>query len=1042
MAISQDTLSLIKNFSPEAQQRALELLYRKSQGGRIVLAYEDPQARAAYERIAATSYGRRQLTEGSAKAFGFKSSDEQAQYEKQQAFKREIASGQVQSKGVIPPTKTTTKFTGSNIDLTGIGTTNPEAQRRIDAYAQREKERFESEQLIKEQERFKREGFSPSATFQGRQDVARIEQRTITPAVKEQRQNLEMVEGTRVDKKETRTDLAPQKDYGEVKTRPYLTREIIGTAVDPATGKSIPIYGEVKYIDPTVIGQQYERKATPEEIEEYEAGTRVLEASTDKRNFIERGLGEVKGTFQQDVYEINKANSNKFQEWGLTDANIDFLTDYIAASSPLSRIFPNEQIIYDTKNGVVSLKENPIADFQSSVMSSIIKDIRDRPLQNVATFGLGAGAGFIIKGGKLGFRYLTAGGGLSKIKSLQPLIDRAALALNLGFVTYVSLPTIKSLAVEDLTAKERGEQLGLLSKDVLLFTRGYRVGELPYQKKFYLSYNQPEFNYGLDIIQPIQVAGREIQVGKFGIKGKVPKATIYSDTPIKEFFRDLGVGGRLTGLKFEKELKGYNVSSRGAVITEEGKILYGKAVSGREGFSAKQFTFIEGEQIQFDILNFKELSRLEQFNFKKAIQFGKADDITNYFRGELNINKAYKTTGIDYATGKISPNANILISYAGKRVSRFSTISEVVEFLKVEEQFTIYKTKIGLKDITFPNARATGKIVQVEGYSKVLEPRVLETDGGQIGFKGGGQKTKFNQESINKLLIDIQGTKGSIVKDIIKNAKGRADKQLSNVRLEEINRINRLPTMVGGGGQEKREVFSGMTFTYQTQEPLALDMTIQKALSKQSPEQRTRIYNVEIEKSISKNLNKEITKNINKEIVKEITKNIQKEQQKTIQKEVLKQITKTPPPISEVVKYPSQRTREKYGNFNLNIKGASKGELVSGFVPYVKVRGKDIAIGGVQERGSALRAIEKYLRETLSASGKIVATKEKVKGTETRYTPSSGYRQGRIVKGQKQFNPFIVIEKSGTKFNKDLGGSRLETKSEINKILSYRRRKK
>jgi len=71
-------------------------------------------------------------------------------------------------------------------------------------------------------------------------------------------------------------DYRPTTPLPPIQTQPYIEKRVVDTFKDPETGKQIPV-SEVVYVDPTGIGEQKERKATPEEVDYYYSQTKELE---------------------------------------------------------------------------------------------------------------------------------------------------------------------------------------------------------------------------------------------------------------------------------------------------------------------------------------------------------------------------------------------------------------------------------------------------------------------------------------------------------------------------------------------------------------------------------------------------------------------------------------------------------------------------------------------------------------------------------------------------------------------------------------------
>lgn len=267
----------------------------------------------------------------------------------------------------------------------------------------------------------------------------------------------------------TRTDLAPGFD-STVQTEPYLKRDITGYVKDPATGERIPVYGKVIYVDPTVQGEQFERAATTQEIEDYNQANRVLKASTEPRGITEERdsiVREAAGVIQQGYYQNNVSAAEYLTIMGANNENIDVLAGGVAdVLTPFS--------------GGVSLalgRPDPIREFLKGTISGTLIDIRDQPYKNIILFGAGGILGAAAEGLPLLVRYggtklfsPTAGeiaGQLTKIGTVG-----VGVGYGVGATKNVFLQQINPA----LTAKERGELLGVGIKDTLVFGYGFSKG--------------------------------------------------------------------------------------------------------------------------------------------------------------------------------------------------------------------------------------------------------------------------------------------------------------------------------------------------------------------------------------------------------------------------------------------------------------------------------------------------------------------------------------------------------------------------------------
>lgn len=572
--LSKDALGTLDRFSPAARQEALQLLERRSQGGRISFTGVSNETRAAYNSIATTREGERLIGQGSAIRQGFRSEAEQQQAEAyvppQQ--KTSLKSGQTQTSVPISKNVGTQQYEqpigpqvirsfsrGETAETRNLATGEKVTLINVGA--------GKTQSIVSVQKREELSREIPGKTIQ-------VKQRGRT--------------GT--EERGTRTDLAPTQEF-DIRTQPYLTRRIVGETKDPRTGRVIPVYGEVLYIDPTVEGPQYERKATAEEIEKYESGTRTLEASTkDQPNFIRRGLGEVFGTFQQDVYYINQVNSNKLKEIGFTDANIEIFAEYVG-NSPISQILGKDKVVYNLDKGLVELKLNPIKEFIAGGTEAILKDIRDKPFTNVAFIGLGFGIGAAVRGTAIGVSKLPLAVG----NIVKPIgqVTGIGLGAKIASAEYVRL----SAELYGKNARESGEILGIETLRLTEIGIGGRVGarSVDIVQDFFRTIGRQELDF-TKIIAPEYLRGQKYPTGFRGQTAAQLKAEFYNKI-----------------LPNEKDLspKGFTASPQpfvGNVIQEGTSEVPGLFSAPR---LSATFLKLQGENAPkvIDVLNFLDVSK-------------------------------------------------------------------------------------------------------------------------------------------------------------------------------------------------------------------------------------------------------------------------------------------------------------------------------------------------------------------------------------------------------------------------------------------------
>jgi len=246
----------------------------------------------------------------------------------------------------------------------------------------------------------------------------------------------------------------PNINAGKIYTEPYLTRFETGTiATDTTTGQTFKTLGKLQYIDPTVLGEQFQREATPQEEKYFKEQTSVLQASTQKYEPFKIKFGDIVQTAKNDIYQANIAVSNDLKEYGLTDKNIDKIA---------SKLFNDR---------------NPVEEFLKGATIGIVKDIRDRPLTNIAEIGIGYVFGLAAEGIPLFTR---------EVLRLAPFTERFAPTITKttkGGVTSLGLGIgalyVGEKGYEVLSAKtpeEAGKITGLTTKDILLTGYGISKG--------------------------------------------------------------------------------------------------------------------------------------------------------------------------------------------------------------------------------------------------------------------------------------------------------------------------------------------------------------------------------------------------------------------------------------------------------------------------------------------------------------------------------------------------------------------------------------
>lgn len=241
---------------------------------------------------------------------------------------------------------------------------------------------------------------------------------------------------------------SPPNTKSDIHLEPYLTKEQIGTITDPVTGKEIPVYSQLKYIDPfgkSLGGGAYtqsEREATPEEQIYFKEQTSIAKIGTSKPGFftpIVRKAGEIYGTLSQDVYQSNQAGSDTLKSIGVTDKNIGSVSNLVGYVG----VFPKAR------------------EFVSGAVEGVAKNIRDKPFTNAALVGAGYAGGLALEGAPLLLRGGARAIGLANKAQTIGNVAKATTSLaGIGLTGAFVFSKGKEM-VNAKTAKESGNIFGV-----------------------------------------------------------------------------------------------------------------------------------------------------------------------------------------------------------------------------------------------------------------------------------------------------------------------------------------------------------------------------------------------------------------------------------------------------------------------------------------------------------------------------------------------------------------------------------------------------
>ena len=796
--------------------------------------------------------------------------------------------------------------------------------------------------------------------------------------------------------------------------QPTIYKKQTDTFTNPVTGQSTPIY-ETRYSAGAAAQEAYgkveDRLATQEEFNLIQSqDTRAITQISSKTS--SSFYGETKGNIVSLYNEGEMKGSNTLKSFGLTDKNLGLVGKYSTPSLFFAGI---ERLGY--------APAGKAKEFSQGFVTGTLVNIRDKPILNVVTYGAGKGIGFAVGGAKfITSPLIKSGGKLSK--SIGVFGKTGTIGLGTLYAGSITLS-----AVTAPSAYESGATIGIGLKDAFLFGKGYKSGGKPFVKSFKSIKTKPEFNFGTDIIQPVISERGQYELGSFTIKSITPEVKIYSDMPIKKALRNLGINNKISKVTLEKIIPSKSIIQVGQVITKGGNIVYGGELSQKVGSNLKYLNSLSGNQKGFNIKGFNklgtknpELTKLDIYNLKQLTgRF--ASTSPEYFKGYLEPKKIARLT-----VGK--KEAFIRFPQAGKTTTRFATISSIEPIITAEGKFEIYKTRLSLKDITFANPRASGKTIKISGFSKVLEPKYIDSGVDSYKITGSNNlglqlKQPVNKAAVKQSIASLTSAKASQAKDIISKSKAITSRAnaYSTAKLQEFNRVNILPRYVGGGG-------AGTVSTlYQGNMVYEGEQYSNKFSSIPAFKSRSIVFEIpfssSISKSISKNVNKEInkeiskeiSKSVNKEVSKEISKQMQKQSQKVMQKQMQKLITKQTGGSS--IGSPFRIKTGKNPSYYPSLKGLRKSPNSSGlFNVQVRRRGKFFNIGRATSLKSALNLGRSKVSGTLAATFRVGGS---IKGLTT---PSGFYNK-------PSKSGLLFIEKRGLRLKRGSG--------EIPEIQSYKR---
>lgn len=599
----------------------------------------------------------------------------------------------------------------------------------------------------------------PTTTIGGGNTLRRqLEERATAQRI---RKELEMTRQLKGGTEQTQ----PRKLRIDIINQPTLIQRPIGYFRDPETGDLILSQTEIRYFDPVgkslgggaFVSTEYPAPLTLTGGRSNLQGEVII--SPEKRTTIDIA----KGTIRKGIYESKRIGKQLQEGYGTTQESA---RDIIGVTKIPSLIEP----IGEVSSSITPIRLIPGGkEAFKGVVTGGLKQVVDRPLENIGLYGGGRLIGFGTKATIYGF------------KSAFPTLSKSRYVTGTAkSIGYGLLGTTTGFEILRISQNERPyEEFGRTSVQYSFLGKGIKDSGKSLEKKYFVSSKEPEFKYAKDIIQPIISEERVIDVGVYGIQTRVPPKVIYSDTGLKESLRDFGFKGRFVSMKVEKEIPEYNILTTGSVVSEEGKIIYSQAVTGREGKSLAKINVLEGfskkytpeyikqKLVELDLRPLsKELSPsklnvkynqvlkgttpIQQYQLEKLSK-GVFEKNVDYYLGEIKVTNAFRKT-------QTGGTLNINIYPKGKRTTIYTSASRTKQIYEKEGEFSSYITELNLKDITKPGYRRT-KLLELRGESVVLEPISIGGEEGSVVVGGRTKLKSIKRDTSTITAIKLQQTK-------------------------------------------------------------------------------------------------------------------------------------------------------------------------------------------------------------------------------------------------------------------------------------------
>ena len=481
-----------------------------------------------------------------------------------------------------------------------------------------------------------------------------------------------------------------------------------------------------------------------------------------------------------------------------------------------------------------------------------------------------------LMGGTVALGFAT--GGIST--SFKIGVGAASKIIGGGMVGAYGISTGIKMSLEpDIAAK--GEVLGMSARDFGLFTGGFRLGYKTFiPKTEIISLRETKIPAFKEERYNVIANGKLYRVGKYEINvEKQPPRIKYTSTEFRELFNM-----KPLEVKYLPKVTS-KVKTPFRVINEEPFTILEQKPMGKIG----KVGMVEGVSKEFKLqTDIYGASNVEKYLVKGLYKYktgvpapSSEKELVSFFNknkirfmSDIQTTKSFK---MDIGKKPIEVNLEPI----GKRTSRFVALTEITP-IKETEVFSLSRSNIVFKDVTYPFARASGRTPQMKGVTLEWNEPIILSSGKDVTFirTSGGKRTPLS----NTFLKKIQEQKYVLIpKPIIKTASAKIVTQelqtpelISQVVSPSLNNVQK------GFSQED------LVRTRFIEKDIPTNIFSNEFISVNLHKNAGKEVNKNISKEINKNMNINIEKNINKEMTKEISKNIQKEMQKQIQKNTLR----------------------------------------------------------------------------------------------------------------------------------------------------------